>query len=141
MADAVTTDGAELVVREPDRLSYSVLNVREDFLEASPEAVQLVLEQYERARQWILDNPDEAVAILAEEAEIDPAIAEQVLSERTNFDVDPVPGDDLAAVLEDIVPIVVDGGQVSSREDADAALQELFAPEFAAAAVAAGQEG
>lgn len=141
MADTVTSDGADLVVRDPDRLSYSVLNVREDFLEASPEAVQLVLEQYERARQWIIDNPDEAVTILAEEAEIDPAIAEQVLSERTDFDVDPVPGEELAAVLEDIVPIVVDGGQVGSREDADTALEELFAPEYATAAVAAGQEG
>ena len=99
MADAVTSDGAELVVREPDRLSYSVLNVREDFLEESPEAVELVLAQYERARQWIQDNPEETVEILAAAAEIDPAIAEQVLTERTNFDVDPVPGEELAAVL------------------------------------------
>jgi ABC-type nitrate/sulfonate/bicarbonate transport system substrate-binding protein len=100
MADAVDSDGAELVVREPSRLSYSVLNVREDFLEENPEAVELVLAQYERARQWIQDNPDEAVAILAEVAEIDPAIAEQVLSERTNFEVDPVPGDELSTVPE-----------------------------------------
>ena len=142
MADAVTSDGAQLVVREPDRLSYSVLNVREDFLQESPAAVELVVTQYERARQWILDNPDEAVAILAEAAEIDPAIAEQVLSERTDFDVDPVPGEELSEVLSAIVPIVVEGGQVSSQEDADTALAELFAPEPATAAVAAlGSEG
>jgi sulfonate transport system substrate-binding protein len=142
MADAVDSDGAQLVVREPSRLSYSVLNVREDFLEENPEAVELVLAQYERARQWIQDNPDEAVAILAEVAEIDPAIAEQVLSERTNFEVDPVPGDELSTVLSSIIPIVVDGGQVSSQEDADTALSELFAPEPVTAAVsAAGSEG
>jgi sulfonate transport system substrate-binding protein len=142
MADAVTSDGAQLVVREPSRLSYSVLNVREDFLEESPEAVELVLAQYERARQWIQDNPDEAVEILAAAAEIDPAIAEQVLTERTNFDVDPVPGEELQGVLSSIIPIVVDGGQVGSQEDADTALAELFAPEPVTAAVeAAGSEG
>ena len=136
MADAESTDGAQLVVREPDRLSYSVLNVREDFLQESPEAVELVLTQYERARRWIQENPEEAVEILAAAAEIDPAIAEQVLTERTNFDVDPVPGDELADVLARIVPIVVQGGQVASQEDADAALEELFAPEPVTAAVA-----
>lgn len=142
MADAVSTDGAELVVRAPDRLSYSVLNVREDFLEESPEAVELVLAQYERARQWIQDNPEETVEILAAAAEIDPAIAEQVLTERVDFDVDPVPGDDLAAVLSRVVPIVVKGGQVASQEDADAALEELFAPEpMTAALEAASSEG
>ncbi|MGJ7442657.1 aliphatic sulfonate ABC transporter substrate-binding protein [Aquipuribacter sp. MA13-6] len=142
MADAVTSDGAELVVREPARLSYSVLNVREDFLEESPEAVELVLAQYERARQWIQDNPEETVEILATAAEIDPGIAEQVLTERTNFDVDPVPGEELQGVLASIIPIVVDGGQVSSQEDADTALEELFAPEPVTAAVeAAGSEG
>ncbi len=142
MADAVDSDGAELVVREPSRLSYSVLNVREDFLEESPEAVELVLEQYERARQWIQENPDETVDILAAAAEIEPAIAEQVLTERTNFDVDPVPGEELAGVLSNIVPIFVDLGQVSGQEDADTALDELFAPEPVTAAVeAAGSEG
>lgn len=142
MADAVSSDGAELVVREPSRLSYSVLNVREDFLEESPEAVELVLTQYERARQWIQDNPEETVEILAAAAEIDPAIAEQVLTERTNFDVDPVPGEELADVLSRVVPIVVEGGQVSSQEDADTALEELFAPEPVTAAVeAAASEG
>ncbi|WP_380166563.1 aliphatic sulfonate ABC transporter substrate-binding protein [Jannaschia sp. R86511] len=142
MADAVDSDVAQLVVREPSRLSYSVLNVREDFLEESPEAVELVLEQYERARQWIQDNPEETVEILATAAEIEPAIAEQVLTERTNFDVDPVPGDELAGVLSNIVPIFVDLGQVSGQEDADTALEELFAPEPVTAAVeAAGSEG
>jgi len=142
MADAVTSDGAQLVVREPSRLSYSVLNVREDFLEESPEAVELVLAQYERARQWIQDNPEETVEILAAAAEIEPAIAEQVLTERTNFAIDPVPGEELAGVLSNIVPIFVDLGQVSSQEDADTALAELFAPEPVSAAVgAAGSEG
>lgn len=141
MADAESSDGAQLVVREPSRLSYSVLNVREDFLEESPEAVEVVLAQYERARQWIQENPEETVEILATAAEIEPAIAEQVLTERTDFDVDPVPGEELQGVLAAIIPIVVDGGQVSSQEDADTALEELFAPEPVTAAVAAGSEG
>ncbi|WP_336922095.1 aliphatic sulfonate ABC transporter substrate-binding protein [Aquipuribacter sp. SD81] len=141
MADTVANEGAELVVREPSRNSYSVLNVREDFLTEHPEAVELVLTQYERARQWIQDNPEEAVEILATAAEIEPEIAAQVLDERTNLDIDPVPGEDLRAVLERIVPIVVDGGQVGSQEDAETALEELFAPEPATAAVeSAGTE-
>ncbi len=139
MADAVDSDGAQLVVREPDRLSYSVLNVREDFLEEHPEAVEVVLTQYERARSWIQDNPEESVEILASAAEIEPAIAQQVLTERTDFDVDPAPGEELAGVLSRIVPIVVDGGQVASQQDADTALEELFAPEPVTSAVQAAE--
>ena len=43
-------------------------------------------------------------------------------------------------VLSRVVPIVVQGGQVASQADADAALEELFAPEPITAALA-GSEG
>lgn len=129
MADAELNDGAELVVREPERNTFSVLNVREDYLAEHGDVVDLVLEQYERARQWILDNPQEAAELLASESGVDLDVAEKVLTERTGLDVDPVPGEDLRAVLERITPIVVDEEQVDSQESAETALEDLFAPE------------
>ena len=55
---------------------------------------------YEKARAWAIDNPDEAAGILAEVAGIDPAIASAVLNDRSNLDIDPVPGDAQRKVLE-----------------------------------------
>jgi sulfonate transport system substrate-binding protein len=129
MADAEINDGAQLVVRAPERNTFSVLNVREDYLAEHGDVVDLVLEQYERARQWILDNPDEAAALLASESGVSVDVAEKVLVERTDLEVDPVPGEDLRAVLETITPIVVDEEQVDSQEAAETSLEGLFAPE------------
>ena len=48
---------------------------------------------YEHARAWAVANPDETASILAEVAGLDLAVATKVINERTNLDVDPVPGD------------------------------------------------
>jgi len=129
MADAELTDGATLLARDPSRLSYSVLNTREDFLAEHPDVVELVLTQYQVARDWIAENPDETAALLAKESGVDLAVAKKVLTERTDLSVDRVPGDDLRAVLERIIPIVVAEDQVSDEDTATAALDSLFAPE------------
>jgi sulfonate transport system substrate-binding protein len=136
MADAELTDGFELVVRDPSRLTYSVLNVREDYLADHADAVEIVLEQYERAREWIAENPEETAELLARESGVELAVAEKVLGERTDLDVDPVPGDDQRAVLETVIPIVVAEEQVTDEESVTEALDTLFATEPITAVVA-----
>jgi sulfonate transport system substrate-binding protein len=131
MATTEAKDGAQLIYRNPDFLSYGVLNAREAFLQESPELVDQVLACYQEARQWIKDNPEDAAALLAKEATLEPEIATTVLTQRTNVDVPLVPGDPQRAVLETILPTLVAEGQVRSEEEARTALESIYDTTFA----------
>ncbi|MGV3713837.1 MAG: aliphatic sulfonates ABC transporter substrate-binding protein, partial [Pseudolysinimonas sp.] len=111
--------------------SYGFLNATEQFLAASPDLAQLVVNAYERARAWALENPEETAAILAEVAGIDPAIASAVLIDRTNLDLDGIPGETQYAVLEIIAPVLVEIGSVQTQQQVDDALESLLDPQFA----------
>jgi len=103
-----------------------VLNVRERYLQQSPDLVTKVLTCYQEARAWILGNPDAAADLLAREASLDPAVARTVLLERTNIDVSLVPGEAQRGVLDAILPVLVAEGQVRSEAEARAALDSLY---------------
>lgn len=136
MATAQQADGARLLVRDPDRASYSVLNAREDFATAHPGVLATVLGQYERARAWIRANPAAAVTIYADAASLSQAVAQVVLGQRTDLGTSPVPGAAQEAVLSRLVPAFVTNRQVGSRADADRALSGLFLPDPITAALA-----
>lgn len=138
MAQAVLENGATLLYRNIDFNSWGFLNARAKFLEAHPDYVTRILAQYERARQWIIDNPDEAAAILARDAELTEEVADQELFERTNLQIDPVPGATQTAVLEQIIPIFEAEDQLQPGADAAKALSELFDTTFIEQVVAAG---
>ncbi|MDF2555142.1 MAG: aliphatic sulfonates transporter substrate-binding protein [Microbacterium sp.] len=127
--------GATLAYRNLDFNSYSVLNASEEIIEQDPDAVQAVVDAYERARAWALENPEETAQILADAAAIDLAVAQTVIDEREGLDTDPVPGDALAEVLAPIGAIQVSLGDVADQASIDTALDELFAPQFAEKAV------
>lgn len=141
MMAAAEKDGAELFYRNVDMNTFSFLNATESFLEESPELAQLVVDTYERARAWALENPDETAQILADEASIDLELAEVIISERSGFDISPVPGDDQRAVLEAIAPTFVATGDVDEQESVDTAIDELFEPRFAEEAQNSDAEG
>ncbi|THJ65813.1 aliphatic sulfonate ABC transporter substrate-binding protein [Arthrobacter echini] len=124
-------EGAELFYRNIDFNTYGFLNATEDFLTSSPELAQTVVNAYEKARQWAGENPEETARILAEEAGIDVGLARTVIIERTNLDVDPVPGEAQRLVLEKVGPNFVETGDVSSQESIDEALETLFDDSFA----------
>jgi sulfonate transport system substrate-binding protein len=134
MAASEATAGSTLLYRNIDFNSYGFLNATEEFLESSPDLAQLVVDAYERARAWAIENPEETAAILAEVAGIDPAVATKVISERTVFDLDPAPGAAQRAVLEVVGPIFVASGDVPSQDLIDTALDSLFDDELATAA-------
>ncbi|MGP4095364.1 ABC transporter substrate-binding protein [Nonomuraea sp. KM90] len=131
MAQSQVDSGTKLLYRNPAFNSYGFLNAREGFLTEHPDLAQKVLDAYERARAWIGAHPDEAVRLLASEAKLAPEVATVVLKERTKIEVSPVPGDEQRAVLERILPTLVREGQVRSEQEAKAALDSLFAPDFA----------
>ena len=71
--------GARLIHTDPSLISPIVFNVNDSFSEAQPEVTQLVIDTYERARAWVLENPDEALEIYAAEAGLEGDVAEAKL--------------------------------------------------------------
>ncbi|WGH82945.1 aliphatic sulfonate ABC transporter substrate-binding protein [Auritidibacter ignavus] len=124
-------EGAQLMYRDVDLNTYNFLNATEEFIEEHPDRAQLVVDTYERARDWALQNPEETAEILAEEAGIEIDVAETVIFERSNLDISPVPGEDQLSVLSTIGPIFVDTGDVDRPEHIETALDEIFEPRFA----------
>ena len=127
--------GAELFYRNVDFNTYGFLNATESFLEESPELAQTVVDVYEQARTWALENPEETAQILAEVAGLEPEVARTVIEERSNLDVDPVPGQAQLDVLTTVGPIFVETGDVRDQAAVDQALTELLEPSFAQKAV------
>ena len=137
MAASELDAGSKLIYRNIDFNTYGFLNANEEFITQFPELTATVLQNYERARKWILENPDDAAQILAEEAKISTEVAERELFERTVLDLDPVPGETQVAVLQGVIPIMVTENQVRPGTDLEAVLNELLAPEIAASVVEA----
>lgn len=84
MARVETESNAQLFYRNPDFNTYGFLNVREDFAEMFPEYVNQIIEAYEKAREWTIENPNEAAQILADEAGIELEVSELQL-DRNDF--------------------------------------------------------
>jgi sulfonate transport system substrate-binding protein len=135
MAQTEIEQGSKLIYRNIDFNTYGFLNARIDFLEKYPAYVERLLTQYERARAWILENPDEAAKILSEEASLSIEVAQKELAERTNLEIDVIPGDVNRAAIEPVIPIFEAEAQLQPGADVNKALDELFAPQFATAVV------
>ena len=131
MAASEADSGTRLIYRNIEFNTWGFLNATESFLESSPELAQLVVDAYERAREWAADNPEEVAELLAQVAGIDSEVARITLLERTNLDIDPAPGATQRAVLEVVGPILVDAGDVREQSSIDEALETLFDTTFA----------
>ncbi|WP_306231658.1 aliphatic sulfonate ABC transporter substrate-binding protein [Agrococcus beijingensis] len=134
LSTAVADGSARIIYDNIDFNSYGFLNATEEFLEASPDLAQLIVDAYERAREFAISEPEETARILSEVAGIDPVVATAVIHDRTNFEVDAAPGDAQREVLEFIGPIFVEAGDVTSQAAVDEALDTLFDTQFADAA-------
>jgi len=130
MAGSEIDNGSKLIYRNIDFNTFGFLNAREAFITQYPELTETVLAAYQQARQWVIDNPEEAAAILAEESKLSIDVATKVLTERTVLEESPVPGEAQRAALEAVIPIFVDEAQVKPGTDVQAALDTLFAPQF-----------
>lgn len=118
--------GSKIIYSNPSFNSWGVLSATNKFLANSPEIVEVVLTQYQRARAWILENEAAAVDILAREAQLDQGVAKKVLTERTKIDVSLVPGETQLAVFRVILPVLVDEARIKSTKDGESALETLI---------------
>ena len=110
--------------------TFGVLNSTESFINNHPDLVQVVIDAYEQARIWAIENPNAVAELLAYVAAIDIQIASTVINERTNF-ISPIPGYTQRPVLERVGTIFVESGDVISQQSVNNALDTLFAPQFA----------
>jgi sulfonate transport system substrate-binding protein len=132
MAAAEVESGAKLIYRNVDFNTYGFLNATEDFIGNHADVAQVVVDAYEEARAWALENPDELAQLLADSASIDIDVARTVITERSNLDVSGVPGDAQVSVLETIAPVIADSGDVQGGEQAiDDAIASIIHSDFA----------
>lgn len=132
MAAAEVESGDQLIYRNVDFNTYGFLNATEDFIDNHADLAQAVVDAYEQARVWALENPEETAALLAEVAGIDIEVATTVIEERSNLDVSGIPGDAQLEVLEKIAPVLVDSGDVQGgQESVDKALETIINATFA----------
>lgn len=124
-------NGAKLIYRNLDFNTYGALNATEEFLANSPEIAQIVVDSYEKAREWAATNEKETASILAGVAGLDASVADKVILERSNLDVAAIPDEALVKVLAKVGPIFVESGDVKSQEDVDKALSSLIDDSFA----------
>lgn len=111
---------ASLFYRNADFNTYGSLNVRSEFAEQYPKYVEKVIEQYEKARKWTIENPEAASEILAEEAKIDVEVATKSLTERNDFSHS-IPHDEMKNAL-------VEAGKVLQKQkvmDEETNIEEL----------------
>ena len=123
MAAAQIDDGARLLYRNVDFNTYGFLNVRDAFLTQYPDTVARVLNVYEKARAWIIANPDEAAKIVSEESKVTLPVAKLQL-ERNDFS-QPVPGAQQISALKAAAPILLQEQLVKPGTDLPAIIDAL----------------
>lgn len=133
MAASELQAGSKLIYRNKDFNTYGFLNSREAFLQKYPETTKKVIEAYERAKKWIVDNPDQAAQILADEAQINLEVAKRELNERMNFKTPGTPGDAHVSVLRAVVPIIDAEQLANPGANVDKAVTDLVEGSFAKA--------
>ncbi|SIS57550.1 aliphatic sulfonate ABC transporter substrate-binding protein [Salimicrobium flavidum] len=129
MAREELESGANLFYRDADLNTYGTLNTRTEFAENNPDVVKKVIEAYEKARQFAIDNPEETAEILAAEAELDLEVAKQSL-ERNDFS-NAVPNQDVIDTITAAGDVLQDVEVIDQEADIDALTEEMINPSFA----------
>lgn len=134
MAKHEIESGTELFFRDINLNTYGFLNVREEFAEQYPDFVEKIIELYERAREWTVENPAEAAELLAEEADISLDVAEIQLVERTDFS-NPMPGEEHIEAIKEAGNVLKNAGDLEESDDVEALANALINPEYAEAVI------
>ncbi|WP_342643098.1 aliphatic sulfonate ABC transporter substrate-binding protein [Rhodoligotrophos ferricapiens] len=129
MASAELEEGARLFYRKPEANTWGVLNVREDFAKAHPEAVARVLKVYEQARKWAQSHPDELAQLLAKEARIPLPVAEKQLKERTELTHNKIGSEQRESILAAGLALQ-QAGVIASDVNVTAAVDSLLDDHF-----------
>jgi sulfonate transport system substrate-binding protein len=133
MAASELAAGSKLIYRNKDFNTYGFLNSREEFLRKYPETTKKLIQVYERAKQWVVDNPDQAAQILADDAQISLEVAKRELFDRMNFKTSGIPGEAHIAVLKAVVPIISAEQLANPGANLDKAVTDLVDGSYAKA--------
>lgn len=128
MAKVEVDSGANLFLRDHDKNTYGTLNVRSEFAKQHPEVVEKVIEVYEKARKWVIENPEEAAEILAREADMDLEVAEKSL-ERNDFS-DPIPGEKQIEALHAAGEVLQVENIIQENMDVKELVDELIVDQY-----------
>ncbi|MFS0559738.1 aliphatic sulfonate ABC transporter substrate-binding protein [Terribacillus sp. 179-K 1B1 HS] len=129
MAKLELENDTQLFYRNEDFNTYNFLNVREEFAENHPEAVQEVLKLYDKARAWIEENPEETAEIVAKEANISQEVAAKQL-ERNDFS-ESVPGDTQREILNQSGAVLEKANLWKGNKDVAETVDGYIEPKFA----------
>jgi len=129
MASAQLQSGAKLLYRNVGFNSYSVLSVKDQFAQQSPEAIEAVIHAYEQARKWAKANPDKMAELLAREAKLPNNVAKLQLS-RTNFDQN-IPTAKHVAALQKAGKILTEEDLVRKGTNTNQVISQLFDAKYA----------
>lgn len=133
MAASEVDAGSRLLYRNIAFNTYGFLNTTETFAKQYPEHVKRVITAYEKARKWIISNPDETAKIISEEAKISPAVAKLQLT-RNDFS-NPIPGADHIKALKSASSILIDEELVKKGTDVNKVIDDLVEPTYAIAVI------
>lgn len=125
--------GSRLIYRNVSFNTYGFLNTTEKFAKEHPEYVKKVIAAYEKARKWIIANPEETAKIVSEEAKLSLPVAKLQLT-RNDFS-NPVPGEEHVKALTAAAPILIEEDLVKKGTDVNKVIVELVEPSFAKAVV------
>jgi len=126
--------GSRLLYQNVDFNTYNVLSVTEKFAKEHPQAIDKVLQAYEKARQWARENPEPLAELLAKEANLPIEVARLQLS-RTDFS-HAQPGAEHIAALKAAAPILVSEELVRRGVNVEQVVDQLIEPAFGQQAIA-----
>lgn len=128
---------ARLFYRNPDFNTYGFLNVREGFADLYPDYVSRVIEAYEKARKWAVENPADAASILAREAGIKEEVA-LIQMERNDFSK-AVPGRVHYEALTEAGKVLQKAGVINPALALEEIVESLIEPAFAEETIGKGK--
>ncbi|HUA08567.1 MAG TPA: aliphatic sulfonate ABC transporter substrate-binding protein [Candidatus Acidoferrales bacterium] len=135
MAASQLEAGSRLLYRNISWNTYGALNVREDFLAAHPDVVNVVLRAYELGHEYAKSHPAQTAQILAEASNLDVKVAQLVIDDRTRFP-DPVPGTAYLDSVGGTIPVIRSEQLVADVASVTSALGSLADPAPARVALA-----
>ncbi|QJD82853.1 aliphatic sulfonate ABC transporter substrate-binding protein [Cohnella herbarum] len=128
MAQTEVEQGSKLVIRDASLNTYGVLNVRESFASDNPELTKKVIEAYEKARNWAIDNGDEFKKIVSEQSKQTLPVVDKVI-ERTDLS-DPVIGDKQKEALNAAGVVLLKSGIIPEDTDVAKVVDELIDSQY-----------
>lgn len=130
--------GARFIYQNAEFGLGAFLNTQERFLAEQPEAVATVVKAYERARRWIIANPEEAAQLVSGETQLPVEVIRLQLS-RYDFSK-PLPGQVHLDAIKPVIPLLVADGVLRRNADTEAALASLIDARIAKDVIEASDE-